>query len=133
MYYANGAVNFIISSVVAALMRNPDRKFVVVEQWFFQHWWRGASAGDQANMRALVASGQLVFANGGLVMHDEACPTYIDMLDQTSAGVRWLAETFGAAALPRVTAQWDPFGHSATQASLLASPLSGYVATFHGR
>lgn len=133
VYYANGAVQFTISSVVAALLRNPDRKFVIVEQWFFQRWWRAASAYDQANVRSLVVAGQLIFANGGLVMHDEACPDYIAMLDQTSAGIRWLSDTLGPAALPRVTSQLDPFGHSATQASLFASPLSGYIAQFHAR
>jgi hypothetical protein len=66
-------------------------------------------------------------------MHDEAAPVYNDMLDQTSAGVRWIAETFGPGALPRVTSQLDPFGHSAFQAAVLSSPLSGYIAQFHAR
>lgn len=133
VYYANGAVQFILTSVVDALSANPDRRFVVVEQWFFQRWWNAQDGNVQARVRALVASQQLVFANGGLVMHDEAGPTFQDMLDQTAAGVRWIAATFGAAALPRVTSQLDPFGHSATQASMLASPLSGYIAQFHAR
>jgi hypothetical protein len=115
IYYANGAVQFILTSVVDALSANPDRRFVVVEQWFFQRWWNAQDGSVQARVRALVASKQLVFANGGLVMHDEAGPTFSDMLDQTAAGVRWIAATFGAAALPRVTSQLDPFGHSATR------------------
>lgn len=133
VYYANGAVQYILTSVVDALCANPDRRFVVVEQWFFQRWWDGQDESVQERVRGLVASKQLVFANGGLVMHDEACPTAQDMWDQTSAGVRWLAATFGPSALPRVTSQLDPFGHSATQAALLASPLSGYIAQFHAR
>ena len=133
VYYANGAVQYILTSVIDALSANPDRRFVVVEQWFFQRWWNAQGNATQATVRALVASGQLVFANGGLVMHDEACPTFSDMLDQTSAGIRWLAQTFGPAALPRVTSQLDPFGHSASQASLLASPAAGYIAQFHAR
>ena len=120
VYYANGAVQFILSSVVAALAENADRRFVVVEQWFFQRWFEAETSETQAVVRGLLASGQLVFANGGLVMHDEAAPTFQDMLDQTSAGHRWIAATFGAAALPRVTSQLDPFGHSATQASVAA-------------
>ena len=133
VYYANGAVQFILTSVVDALRRNPDRRFVVVEQWFFSRWWDAQEDDVRADVRALVAAKQLVFANGGLVMHDEACPTYLDMADQTAAGVRFIAETFGAAALPRVTSQLDPFGHSATQAALFASPTAGYIATFHAR
>ena len=133
VYYANGAVQFILTSVVDALSANPDRRFVVVEQWFFQRWWNQQGSEVQQRVRALVASKQLVFANGGLVMHDEAGPIFGDMLDQTSAGIRWIAATFGADALPRVTSQLDPFGHSATQASMLASPLSGYIAQFQAR
>ena len=38
------------------------------------------------------------------------------MVDQTALGHRFLTETFGIA--PRYTWQLDPFGHSATQASL---------------
>jgi len=86
---------------------------VVVEQWFFQRWYLAQDEAVQLQVQGLLASQQLVFANGGLVMHDEASPSYIDMLDQTSAGIRWLAATFGEAALPRVTSQLDPFGHSA--------------------
>jgi len=55
------------------------------------------------------------------------------MLDNTAAGVRWIAETFGPSALPRVTSQLDPFGHSAFQASVMSSPISGYIAQFHAR
>ena len=86
VYYANGAVQYILTSVVDALTANPDRRFVVVEQWFFQRWWNQQDSGVQQRVRALVASKQLVFANGGLVMHDEAGPVFGDMLDQTSAG-----------------------------------------------
>ena len=32
-----------------------------------------------SQVRGLVASGQLVFANGGWSMHDEAAPTFVDM------------------------------------------------------
>ena len=65
--------------------------------------------------------------------HDEASPHYVEMLDNTAAGHRWISQTFGAAALPRVTSQLDPFGHSATQAALFASPVSGFIATYHAR
>jgi len=86
VYYANGAVQFILTSVVDALSANPDRRFVVVEQWFFQRWWGQQDGSVQERVRALVASKQLVFANGALVMHDEAGPTFQDMLDNTAAG-----------------------------------------------
>lgn len=38
----------------------------------------------------LVASGQLSFANGGYVQHDEAASHYVAMIDQTTRGHRCL-------------------------------------------
>ena len=55
------------------------------------------------------------------------------MVTNTALGQRLIAAEFGVDALPRVTVQHDPFGHSVAQASLLSSPLSGFVATFFGR
>ncbi len=62
-------------------------------------------------MRSLVDRGQLEFINGGWSMHDEACPTFIDMIDNTHLGGRLIYETFGV--VPRTTWSIDPFGHSA--------------------
>ena len=61
-------MNSIISATVLALEENPDRKFIEVEQAFFQRWWAEQSAEKQASVRALVASGQLEFINGGWSM-----------------------------------------------------------------
>jgi hypothetical protein len=105
----------------------------VVEQWFFNRWFASRPAATQAAVRAATEAGQLIFANGGLVMHDEACPTYLDMLDQTTAGARRLLAQVGPAAAPRVSSQLDPFGHSATHASLFAAPVAGNIATFFAR
>ena len=68
VFYANGAVQYILTSVMDALTANPDRRFVVVEQWFFERWWDAQNEDVQARVRGLLASGQLIFANGGLVM-----------------------------------------------------------------
>lgn len=38
-------------------------------------------------------------------MHDEASPSYVDMLDQTALGHRLIKEQFGGAAVPRATWQ----------------------------
>ncbi|RYG50760.1 hypothetical protein EON66_11510, partial [archaeon] len=54
-------------------------------------------------------------ACSGWCMHDEANPDYVSMIDQTTLGNRWLAQEFGPQAVPRVTWQIDPFGHSAVQ------------------
>ena len=54
-------------------------------------------------------------------MHDEAATHYIDMIDQTTMGHRFLKEEFGVT--PRIGWQIDPFGHSAVQAYLLGSEV----------
>ena len=71
-------------------------------------------------VRALVSQRRLQFVNGGWVMNDEAAPLVADMLDQTTLGHVWIADTFGVEALPRAGWQIDPFGHAAAQAEMYA-------------
>lgn len=61
----HAAVQYIIHSVTEALQVNPDRKFIYVEQAFFQRWWREQPADVQATVKTLVKNGQLEFVNGG--------------------------------------------------------------------
>ncbi|CAI5998608.1 unnamed protein product [Closterium sp. NIES-65] len=69
-------------------------------------------------------------SNGGWVMHDEAVCHYTDMVHQMSMGHRFIQEHFNIT--PRVAWQIDPFGHSATQASLITSQ-GGLDAFIFGR
>ena len=93
-------------------------------------WWEEQTPAKQAQVQGLVAAGQLEFINGGWSMHDEACPSFVDMLDNTHLGQRLIYKSFGV--VPKTTWQIDPFGHSGFQGSMLSSPLSGvngmYVA-----
>ena len=41
-------VNSIISATVLALLENPDRRFIEVEQAFFQQWWAEQAPAKQA-------------------------------------------------------------------------------------
>lgn len=82
---------------------------------------RNPKAGAPALSGGFSSQGRLEFANGGWVMHDEASAHYSDMLDQMSRGLRFLEDEFGYS--PRVGWQIDPFGHSATQASLLSAEV----------
>ncbi|XP_010249229.1 PREDICTED: alpha-mannosidase At3g26720-like [Nelumbo nucifera] len=123
-------VQNILDSVVSALLADKNRKFIYVEQAFFQRWWRQQSEAVQSIVRQLVNAGQLEFINGGMCMHDEATPHYIDMIDQTTLGHRFIKQEFDQ--IPRVGWQIDPFGHSAVQAYLLGAEL-GFDSLFFAR
>ncbi|CAI5954611.1 unnamed protein product [Closterium sp. NIES-64] len=97
---------------------------------FFFLWWQQQGETMRNRVRKLVASGQLEFINGGWVMHDEAVCHYTDMVHQMSMGHRFIQEHFNIT--PRVAWQIDPFGHSATQASLITSQ-GGLDAFIFGR
>ena len=74
-------------------------------------------------------NGQLELVNAGWSMHDEACPTYEDMINNHLVGHQWIINEFGVA--PRIGWQIDPFGHSSTHARLIAE--MGYDAWFFAR
>ncbi|GAV59511.1 Glyco_hydro_38 domain-containing protein/Glyco_hydro_38C domain-containing protein/Alpha-mann_mid domain-containing protein [Cephalotus follicularis] len=123
-------VQNVLDSIVPALLADKNRKFIYVEQAFFQRWWRDQSDEVQKVVKQLVSSGQLEFINGGMCMHDEAVPHYIDMIDQTTLGHLFIKEEFGVT--PRIGWQIDPFGHSAVQAYLLGAEV-GFDSLFFGR
>eukprot|EP00271_Cylindrocystis_brebissonii_P018981 TRINITY_DN556_c0_g1_i1.p1 TRINITY_DN556_c0_g1~~TRINITY_DN556_c0_g1_i1.p1 ORF type:complete len:1134 (+),score=191.83 TRINITY_DN556_c0_g1_i1:196-3597(+) len=123
-------VQYILDTVIEKLLENPDRKYIQVEQAFFQRWWREQSEETKWGVRKLVKRGQLEFINGGWCMHDEASTHYIDMIDQTTLGHRYIKEQFNK--VPTVTWQADPFGHSAVQAYLLSAE-AGFDAVFFAR
>ena len=53
-------------------------------------------------------------------MNDEASTEYNSIIDQMSLGLRFVNDTFGPQARPRVAWHIDPFGHSAEQAAIFA-------------
>ncbi|CAN1342026.1 Probable alpha-mannosidase At5g66150 [Linum perenne] len=115
----NACVQNVLDSVVAALLKDPNRKFVFAEMSFFYRWWEEQSRETQETVRKLVDGGQFEFVNGGWCMHDEAATHYIDMIDQTTLGHRMIKAKFNKT--PRAAWQIDPFGHSAVQAYLLGA------------
>ena len=96
-------------------------------------WWEGQGSARRNMAENLIKSEQLEFINGGWCMHDEAASYFIDMIDQTALGHRYINTQFGAKYLPKTTWQIDPFGHSGFQGSMMSSPLSGYNSVFYGR
>jgi len=125
------SVTYLLTGVMAALKRNPNRRFVYVEQAYFQRWWRAQNDEMKDLVRSFVNNGQLEFANGGWSMHDEATTHNVDMIDQTTLGHQFILEEFGEGANPRIAWQIDCFGHSATQAVI--SHQMGLEALFFGR
>ncbi|CAM0877275.1 unnamed protein product [Alopecurus aequalis] len=123
-------VQNVLDSMVPALLKDENRKFIYVEQAFFQRWWRQQSNYTKDTVKGLVSSGRLEFINGGMCMHDEATVHYIDMIDQTTLGHRFIKEEFGQ--IPRIGWQIDPFGHSAVQAYLLGAQV-GFDALYFSR
>ncbi|KAJ4810161.1 Alpha-mannosidase [Rhynchospora pubera] len=123
-------VQNVLDSMVQALMEDKNRKFIYVEQAFFQRWWRQQSNAVKDLVRRFVKSGQLEFINGGMCMHDEATVHYIDMMDQTTLGHRFLKVEFEI--VPKIGWQIDPFGHSAVQAYLLSAEV-GFDALYFSR
>ncbi|KAK7290561.1 hypothetical protein RIF29_05069 [Crotalaria pallida] len=123
-------VQNVLDSVISSLLEDKNRKFIYVEMAFFQRWWRQQSSAKKIKVKELVDSGRLEFINGGMCMHDEATPHYIDLIDQTTLGHQFIKEEFGKT--PRVGWQIDPFGHSAVQAYLLGAEL-GFDSLFFAR
>ncbi|CAG9856047.1 unnamed protein product [Phyllotreta striolata] len=113
------SVRLIISSVVEALKRNPDRRYIQVETAYFHKWWK-----DNEDMRTefkqLVDRGQIEMVNGAWSMNDEACVNYQSIIDQFTFGLRKIEESVGKCGRPRVGWQIDPFGHSREHASILS-------------
>lgn len=127
----HASVKSILDSTIRALIENSDRKFTYVEMAFFSKWWELQTKEMQYKVKYLVANKQLTFVNGGWCMHDEATTHYMGMIDQTTRGHNFLKTNFDGYT-PRIGWQLDPFGHSATQASLMSAEV-GFDALFFGR
>ncbi|XP_066379439.1 probable alpha-mannosidase At5g13980 [Miscanthus floridulus] len=123
-------VQNVLDSLIPALLKDENRKFIYVEQAFFQRWWRNQNDMIKDTVKGLISSGRLELINGGMCMHDEAAVHYIDMIDQTTLGHRYIKEEFGQ--IPRIGWQIDPFGHSAVQAYLLGAEV-GFDAFYFFR
>ena len=93
--FQHAGVRWVLDSVFEQLQLNSTYKFNVVEQAFFQMWYQRLPQSKQQAVQRLVHNGQLNFINGGYCMHDEAAPSYSDMIDQTTLGHKFLIDEFG--------------------------------------
>ncbi|KPU73915.1 uncharacterized protein Dana_GF15795, isoform B [Drosophila ananassae] len=124
-------VQYIIDSVVEALLRDPEKRFIYVESAFFFKWWKEQTPKVQDAVKMLVEQGRLEFIGGAWSMNDEATTHYQSVIDQFAWGLRLLNDTFGECGRPRVGWQIDPFGHSREMASMFAQ--MGFDGMFFGR
>ncbi|KAJ8363171.1 hypothetical protein SKAU_G00120020 [Synaphobranchus kaupii] len=127
----HAGVQYILDSVVEQLQQDPARRFIYVETAFFFRWWRQQNAETRKIVTELVNQGRLEFVNGGWCMSDEATTHYSAVIDQMTLGLRFLNDTFGPCARPRVAWHIDPFGHAREHASMFAQ--MGYDGFFFGR
>ncbi|XP_017796881.1 PREDICTED: lysosomal alpha-mannosidase-like [Habropoda laboriosa] len=124
-------VQYILDSVIQALLADPERKFIYVETAFLWKWWIRQSDKMQQDVRNLINEGRLEIIGGGWSMNDEAVTHYHSLVDQYTWGFRRLNDTFGSCARPHIGWQIDPFGHSREQASMFAQ--LGFDGMFFGR
>lgn len=129
--YQFSTVDVILDNVLLQLEQDPNRRFVYGEVSFLASWFKRQPPSGKLRVKKLVESGQLEIVNGGWVQHDEACPLFGDMIDQTTRGHEWLRRNLPNTR-PRIGWQLDPFGHSATQAWLLTQQI-GFRALFFAR
>ncbi|XP_034666350.1 lysosomal alpha-mannosidase [Drosophila subobscura] len=124
-------VQYILDTVVEELLKNSKRRFIQVETSFFSKWYSEQTGTIKKAVKKLVAEGRLEFAGGAWSMNDEAAVHYQSVIDQFNLGLKFLKDTFGACARPRIGWQIDPFGHSREMASIFAQ--MGYSGEFFAR
>lgn len=107
--YYTQKVQYILDTVVDQLQKDVNRKFMFVEQAFFQRWWNELKPQQQAIVRRLVQETKQLdlSVNGGWCMHDEATPHFTAMVDQTRLGHAFLKQEFNVT--PTIGWQIDPF------------------------
>jgi len=124
-------VQYILDSVIQALLKDPDRRFIYVESAFLWRWWGEQNEQMKTTVRQLVDQGRLEFISGGWSMNDEAAAHYSAIIDNMALGIKFLQDEFGSCGRPRVGWQIDPFGHSREYANILAK--FGFDGLFLGR
>lgn len=124
-------VQYILDSIIQALIREPERKFAYVESAFFAKWWRRQTPALQRMVKQLVHEGRLEFVGGSWSMNDEAVTHYHSIIENFAWGLKFLNDTFGPCSRPKVGWQIDPFGHSNEMATIFAQ--MGYDGVLFAR
>ncbi|XP_040358121.1 lysosomal alpha-mannosidase-like [Ixodes scapularis] len=109
-----------ISAVINELAPDSPRRFSLDQVAYLARWWEDQNVSSRTRLRRLVDSGRLEPVGGSWAQGDEATPHYSALLDALTVGLRWLQESLGECARPRVGWQSDTRGHSIEWASMLA-------------
>lgn len=115
---AHVSVKNILDNFVDSLYNNPERTFTYVEMAFFIKWYKDQNEIVKTKVKELISQKRFEFINGGYVMHDEAASYYQHSIDQMRLGLLYLKQEFDY--VPEVAWFIDPFGHSASNAYVLA-------------
>ena len=105
-------VKIIFDSVFSVLREDKTKTFTHAEIKYFKMWWMTQSKEDKEVFREIVNEGRWEFVNGGLVSSDEACPTFIELVQNLRMGHYFLKQEFGI----DIKIAWhaDSFGHSSS-------------------
>ena len=97
-------VKIIYDSVFSVLKEDKSKTFTHAEIKYFKMWWMTQSKEDKEAFREIF--------NGGLVSSDEACPTFIELVQNLRMGHYFLKQEFGI----DIKIAWhaDSFGHSSS-------------------
>lgn len=121
----------IFNNVMAALLENSQRRFVMVEMSFIWRWWKRLDEDYKKIVRKLMEQGRLDIAGGSWTSNDEAVSHYAAMIDQCTLGFRFLKTELRSCPQPAVAWQLDLFGHGKEINSLFAQ--MGYDGIMFGR
>lgn len=86
--YQKASVQYILDSVIASLLNDPNKRFIYVESAYFFKWWDQQSDTLKEQVKQLVNEGRLEFIGGAWSMNDEAATHYHSTVDQFTWGLR---------------------------------------------
>ena len=96
---------------------------------YFTKWYNSQSLQVKNTVKKLIKNKQLEIVNGGWTAHDEATPSYDDMINNMMIGHQFLKQEFDFT--PTIGWDIDTFGHSDTNTRLYAE--MGFDAMFFSR
>ncbi len=106
-----------------------EKTFTFAETRFLAMWFEKQSKATQDQVRGWVQEGRVEVTEGFWAQNDELLPHYWDLVNNAHIGNQWVAKNLGVT--PRVGWQLDAFGHTLTNAQVMAE--AGFDAWFTGR